>query len=551
MRLRNCLLSLAFIACGSDDPTEKKEDTDTGHASAHDGLDSGTEDDTGGGDWDTGGGDLGSDTGEVLPEGPCGDGTWGGITDPENTIHIALAPVDIREESWEMEPGSPSTPLTDSADLAELLDSVDGTSTMLSVTAVAYWPGDHTVEPGVLARATMAGLRVEACTAEETKLDLAPLEDHEGALIALGDPSDALLPISPSLSGLTLSTDTAFPIISVTNTVDGRLSDLQLTGSNLASLLEISDSTSLQIDTVTLVGGNHALSVSDSDVVMNNVIIEDSTVAGIWTTGPTTGIQMNQVVVKNTSTGPGMVTGVGGWGMFLEGERIIVRNATVDGAKGIGIMAEADVFQLYHSNISNVEANGAGFFGRGLHINDPDCTSPAEVLIENVNVSNTDDAGVFLQAVESTTISGLTVNEIATADIPLLMGGGTAGDGILLTGRSADTASTFSSSPTMSVVISETFGVHNPGRDSLLVDYATVRIESDTTLDGSLSDASDVTTFTQNGGAISGDIVSTDLGDGSSSPYPGTSSTHCINLYTPTIGEDDPVITASLNCSPH
>jgi hypothetical protein len=515
MKLQSVLLTAALTGCtSSTDHTTVTPTKDTGQSSTD------TAEDTGNGD------DTGEDPNPPLPSGPCADGTWGGITEPGLSIHISAEPVLLRDD-WGPDRGSASNPMADTEELREPLEE-----DRISARAIAFWPGNYETDPTSISRAVQAGLRIEACSKEEASLSLVPAADHEGPLIALGAGSSLDGVEAATLSGLTLQAFVDVPLIAVENGHGVHLQDISLHGGEWSSLLQIVGSADVYLGDASLQGGMPTISVIESDLTLKSVDITNGTIAGIWTAGGTTSIEMDTVSISNIAPAPGITTSIGGFGIVVQGGSFRGRNISITNVAVAGILSDSDDVVLRNVEIDSVATDSAGQFGRGIHLMDSDTTTPAEVSLREITVRNTQDAALFIQRVAQTQIRSLDINGVGPAVIPTGLGGGNAADGLVVTGRDQNTTSVLTAASHTSVDIKDTLSIVGTGRSSINADSAQIIIDEDTEVSGSPGEATSGI-YTQNGGVIISELASEDLGLGTDDVTEESGGPQCLNLATP------------------
>jgi len=418
----------------------------------------------------------------------------------------------------------------------------------ISAQAIAFWPGSYEADPTSISRAIRAGLRVEACSKDEASISLVPAADHEGPLITLGAGSSSGGVEAAALSGLTLQAFVDVPLIAVKNGYGVHLQDIALHGGEWSTLLQIVDSNDVFLTDASLQGGMHVVSIADSEVTLTSVDISNGTVAGIWTAGGTTSINMDTVSISNIAPAPGITTSEGGFGIVVQGgsfrgDHIFISNVAV-----VGILTDSDDVELRDVEIDSVATDSAGQFGRGIHLMDSDTSSPAVIKLRNINVRNTQDAALFIQRVSHTEIRELDINGVGTAAVPTGLGGGNAADGLVVTGRDLDTTSVLTAASYTTVEIEDSLSIVATGRASINADSAQIIIEEDTEISGTPGgDTSGV--YTQNGGFISSSLTSEDLGLGSDDFSEESGGPQCLNLVPPGMSVG-PVPSTGLDCLP-
>jgi hypothetical protein len=515
MKLQSVLLTAALTGCTSSTDHKTVSPTkDTGPSSTD------TAEDTGNGD------DTGEDTSPPLPSGPCADGTWGGITEPALSFHISAEPV-LLSDDWGTDSGSASNPMEEIEDLREPLEE-----DRISARAIAFWPGIYEADPTWISRAIQAGLRVEACSKEEVSLSLIAAADHEGPLITLGAGSSWDGVEAATLSGLTLQAFVDVPLIAIENGYGVHLQDISLHGGEWSSLLQIVGSADVVLSDASLQGGMPTISVIESDLTLNSVDIINGSIAGIWTAGSTTGIEMDTVSISNIAPAPGITTSMGGFGIVVQGGSFRGENIFISNVAVAGILTDSDDVVLRNVEIDSVATDSAGQFGRGIHLMDSDTTTPAEIILREINIRNTQDAALFIQRVSHTRVRELDINGVGPAAVPTGLGGGNAADGLVVTGRDQTTTSVLTAASSTSVDIEDTLSIVGTGRSSINADSAQIIIEEDIEVSGSPGETTSGI-YTQNGGVIISDLASEDLGLGTDEVTEESGGPQCLNLTTP------------------
>jgi hypothetical protein len=420
----------------------------------------------------------------------------------------------------------------------------------VSYEAIAFWPGDHTLDPAVLGAAARSGLRIEACGPEQVSLSLVPSPEAEGPLLQLGAGSDGLGRPSAVLTGLTLQSEADSALIGITGGEGVVLNEISLQGGAWASLIEVSGSADVQISNASLTGGRHMVSATDSQLSLSGVDLSDGTVAGIWSTSGTTGITLNNVSIHNISPAPGFTTSVGGFGLFVDGGQLDATDLRISNVSVAGILADATEISLTDVSVAHVTADGHGQFGRGIHLMNSSSGTVSSATLTRVTVTDTQDTAVFIQRIAHTDIAGLDINTVGSCEVPAGLGGGSAADGLVVTGRDTTNTSSVCAPESTMVNISDAINIVDPTRATLIADGARVALADGTEVSGKLVDTVSGIFF-QNGGEITSLLECTDLGVGSSDGYYDDEvGPQCINLAKPGISAaDEAILTTDLSCA--
>lgn len=355
---------------------------------------------------DTGDDDAGDDDFSV---GPCSGGTWGGIGDPEHALHVRVDGSDDGDGSL-------------AAPFRTVPRAVEVSREAGQPKAIAIGPGGKWVEP-VSITAADDGLVIEGCSHEQSEIGSVTVDGVEGF----------------------------------------RLADLR---SSSGSTLAIANSTSVQLERVTVPYGLHAgVSVLDSDAVT-----------------------LDEVRVRSIEQGS--LADCQQWGNWATGVRLV--GSTVDvsaldvrDGQGSGLVAVDSTLTLAGASIGDIAAAGSGQIGRGIHLEDCASVTLDDITIAG-DLSGVADAGIFAMGCGELTVTDCVVQDAVGVTLPL---GGTSGDGIVATPGPAPL------DPSACVVVLEDNEITEVARAGILLDGVSASLSGNTT---------DAEFFSQNGAAVSG-----------------------------------------------
>jgi hypothetical protein len=349
---------------------------------------------------DSGGGDSGSgdsgDPGPTIP--PCADGTWGGIDDPDNAVHVSA--------EW----GAVDGDGTQEAPLASVQVAIDG---LTAGGVVAIWPGAYAENLSV----TTDGLGLQGCSAGEVALTA--LDTSLPGLVA--DGADTL-----TLDALTFSGGT--PGVQLHNTTVASLSLIAIANGNLAGLVADGADTVVVLDRVQITdpvpaatkAGTQlapALFVYEAQVQGGSLSVSGATAIGVLVHGGTASLVLTDSAISTVSPNE---AGELGRGLHVQaGATVELVDTTVSEVSDAGVyILQAPTAVLTRVTVSQVAAalvvDSTDTTGDGLVVSGDDGSgscNPSDYTVVLTDVTITDFArfGILLDSVAATA-SGTTAD---------------------------------------------------------------------------------------------------------------------------------------------
>lgn len=176
---------------------------------------------------------------------------------------------------------------------------------------------------------------------------------------------------------------------------------------------------------VTLSGGKRGLWVwQGAAVAVSDLHAVDNNLLGIVIDGVSTVATLIDIRV----TDPNDVAGLGGYGLIVQGSTVDVKNLTVIGATGNGVVVDGGMANAVFSTVSvtGTAARSDGQQGRGMTVQEQ-----ASAWITDGTFADNHDAGVFGLGATALDLKNVSVSGTAASTLPT--SGDTTGDGIVIT----------------------------------------------------------------------------------------------------------------------
>ena len=359
---------------------------------------------------DTGSVPDGDDTGEPpdpvdpvdisLDSGPCGDAGWGAVSSPEDTLHVSGdEPSHLLDPSLDAD-GSMAHPFRSLADLEVHLSA----SAELAETAIALWPGEHTLQTDSAQTLAQAGLSIQSCGPETTRLK--PAEGGEGPVLTLS--GGATL----NLDGFSLSGRPGHPAVLIEDASTLTLSNSSVSNDLSAAAILGRNGATLELYNIEVDGGATGVWTNGSatSLTMNESTISNAGLAGVWTNGSAT--SLTDVVVKDTVGLPGVSGPRGGWGAVLKDGLISLTDVHIKDVRGTGLVLESTSGTVTGLRVENVSPRADGSMGRGIHATgsyDPE----TGLMLTDIEVENVHDVGIFARNTHPLKLENISVVNVA------------------------------------------------------------------------------------------------------------------------------------------
>ena len=361
---------------------------------------------------DTGTTPDGDDTGELpdpvdpvdigLDSGPCGDAGWGAVSAPEGTLHVSGDEPSHQLDGSLVADGSMTHPFRNLADLEAHLAA----SAEVGETAIALWPGEHTLQPDSAQTLAQTGLPVQSCGPETTRLK--PAEAGEGPVLTLSGGAHL------NLDGFSLSGRPGHPAVLVEDASTLTLSNSSVSNDLSAAVILARSGAILDLYNVEVVGGATGIWTTGgaSTLTVNQSTVSDAGMAGIWTTGGAS--TLTDVVIKDTVGLPGVSGPRGGWGVVLKDSLITLSGVHIKDVKQGGLVLNRTAGEVNGLRVENVATNAAGELGRGIHATDsldPD----VGLMLKDVEVENVHDVGILARNTHPLKLENITITNVEPA----------------------------------------------------------------------------------------------------------------------------------------
>ena len=460
---------------------------------------------------DTGTSPDGDDTGE-LPDGidpvdigpdsgPCGDAGWGAVSAPEDTLHVSGdEPLHQLDPSLDAD-GSMTHPFRSLADLEEHLSA----STELAGVAVALWPGEHTLQPTSAQVLANAGLPVQSCGPETTRLK--PAEAGEGPVLTLSDGANL------TLDGFSLSGRPGHPAILVEDASTLTLSNASVSNDLSAAAILGRSGATLNLYNIQVVGGATGIWTNGgaSTLTVDTSTISGAGMAGIWTNGGAS--TLTDVVVQDIDGVPGISGARGGWGVVLKDGIVALDKVHIKNVQQGGLVLNNTAGAITDLRVEDVSTNADGELGRGIHAwgsYDPSIG----LMFTNVEVANVHDVGILARNTHPLKLENITITNVEPATYLIAADEGdsdsldsssydpgvvTTGDGLIVVQRGwAGEAD-----PTLNCVeLKGTNAFRGISRAGIITDASLLTLEVPEVLEGSPYGTSALSLFAQHAGVI-------------------------------------------------
>ena len=265
-------------------------------------------------------------------------------------------------------------------------------------------------------------VRVEGSDAEGDGSALAPLASLDAALAAFHAGGAPLIFLGPGSFEATLELDGG--------TDDGLglfgcgPDETRLQAADDASpVVRVNGATGLSLGQLTTSGGTRALWFwQGAEATLQALRVEDSTRLGIVFDGSQTVVSGEDIEILDPITDAGEL----GYGLLVSGAQVSIVGGGIWGATGAGVVASGVDARLSLDGleIDGTQAWADGSFGRGVQVQDQ-----AQVLLQNLMVSHSQDAGIFVLDSFQAVIEGSTIEDSLGA---ALDSGASSGDGIVI-----------------------------------------------------------------------------------------------------------------------
>ena len=389
---------------------------------------------------DTGGPGPTDDTGEPDPvsvdvsidQGPCADGGWGLIAEPEATLHVS-GDVDGHTLSEAVTAiGTMDRPFRTLAELEAFLMSGEP----VPQAAIALWPGTHQLSAHTAQVLATAALPVQSCGPEGTVLEAGDFETSDGggpsaafaltgeatleldgfSITALPGQSAILLSDTASLSltNASIAGDIAEPAVQVLDgatlllldtTIDGGRNGIWTEGAGASLTVERSAITGTAVAGIWTEGAGASLTATDTT-------ISNAGLAGIWTEGA--GASLTNVRIEAITGIPGLAASRGGWGLVTKDATVEVDTVQIQDVQRAGLAMINSSGSINNLQVKDVAPTEDGKFGRGVQIASP-WDAGLELFMTNVEVKNVSDVGIFIKNMSSVYMSDVWVENVAAA----------------------------------------------------------------------------------------------------------------------------------------
>ena len=374
---------------------------------------------------------TGGDTGTTAPAGPCADGGWGAIADPEGAVHV-------RADGSDDGDGSVDAPVA-TLDAGLALSRAGGTR------PIAVGPG--TFDAALVLTddsgdgASDDGLVLQGCGSAETVLT----GDATDSLIRGVDVQDLVL----AGLGFDGGRRTLWLRAGTTAVVD----DLALTGATRLGL--VIDGSSTLVDAT-------ALTIADT-------------------------------VAETLSSGASM-----GYGVSVDGGTLALRDSTISGSTGVGILATFANLELDGVTVSDTLAGDDGTLGRGVQLQEL-----SQGVLTSVTLTDHVDAALFATRAVDLQVQDLVITTVAAGVVP--GHSDTTGDGLVVTqGADGD------SDPADFTASLHGVSIASTDRAAVVLDGVTADLDDHTHTDnGLVIDGS--STLTQGDTVVTGSVASASL----------------------------------------
>ena len=187
----------------------------------------------------------------------------------------------------------------------------------------------------------------------------------------------------------------------------------------------ISEAQQVQLEGLSTRGGRRDIQIwGDAVVSLGNILVEDSSEAGIVIHGTATVATLEQVEVVNPVVGDdGVAYGIA----IQQGATATLVGGSVIGATAVGVFVDdANVVSLSGLEVSGTATDADGFYGHGLQVQ----ADTVEVAVDLSDFTDNQGAGVFVLQGLSFSLASSTVDATTAAGIPDSVE--TTGDGVVI-----------------------------------------------------------------------------------------------------------------------